>query len=376
MNQHQWDPITVAAAGCHRDSSCWIDSHDATAPLPRKKVRSAHRPRPYATQSPGSSARAGRCPSQPSVSRRRQAVSTSVSTRRSAASTTPNPAESSTADRTALPLPPPATRAPLGDEQRDRLAVCDRQHAPVPRRTERLQRALELEPGRPDHRPQPDVEHTPRRLTRQQYPLAGKRSDRNCAPVCVFVRRRKRRQKRLVPQRIEANAMAAHRRWGLLHDRRSELARRIRRRSSGVTSSSMRTRSSGCRPCSSPAIRVASERLNGPCPMPRTSASGCAERRASAMARSISASALLERSSKMDPAGSTRPAASFGRTAPAQAHAPSHESHATAATATYATAPPPARNATPPPPPRNSEADASQPKHPRNQIVTLTRPWM
>jgi hypothetical protein len=90
-----------------------------------------------------------------------------------------------------------------------------------------------------------------------------------------------------------------------------------------------------------------------------------AARRGSAIAPSISPSALRERSSRTDPAGvsSTRPVVRAKSTS--QAHAPGHESHARAATATYGDALPPARNATPPLRRRNSGAAATPPKHPR-----------
>ena len=71
------------------------------------------------------------------------------------------------------------------------------------------------------------------------------------------------------------------------------------------------------------------------------------------------------------PPASARPGASFGRTAHAPARAPSRGSHATAVTATYATAPPPGRNAAPPPQPRNNAADATQPKSPPAPILNL-----
>ena len=75
----------------------------------------------------------------------------------------------------------------------------------------RLQRPLELEPGRSDHRAQPRIELPTGRLTRQQHALGGKGTDRNRVRAGVPVRRRQRRQQRLVSQRVDAHTMAPRR---------------------------------------------------------------------------------------------------------------------------------------------------------------------
>ncbi len=84
VDQHQRDPVASRCDSLPRGLLLFVDARTLRRARP-EKVRSAHRPRPEATQSLGSSVRAGRCVSHPSASRTRRAVSRRSSRRRSAA---------------------------------------------------------------------------------------------------------------------------------------------------------------------------------------------------------------------------------------------------------------------------------------------------
>ena len=114
---------------------------------------------------------------------------------------------------------------PVAGDDRDRRALGDGEHPPVPRRAERLQRVVQLVPGDPQPRSQPDRERGADRRAREQHALGGERAERHGGGAREPVRRRDRGEQRLVAQGDHADAGRPCGGRRLEHDRRGQLVR-------------------------------------------------------------------------------------------------------------------------------------------------------
>ena len=159
--------------------------------------------------------------SQPSASRSRTAVDTTTSA--SAVARSNGTVSGGSNGSAATPAIGGSAQSPVID--RDRRALGDGEHPPVPRRAERLQRVVQLVPGDPQPRSQPDRERGADRRAREQHALGGERAERHGGGAREPVRRRDRGEQRLVAQGDHADAGRPCGGRRLEHDRRGQLAR-------------------------------------------------------------------------------------------------------------------------------------------------------
>ncbi len=337
----------------------------------KEKVRSAHRPRPAATQSPGSSVRAGRCVSHPSASR--ETPGGLNQDLRALGWRQPRREIDREAQRGIERHGHDAGNRflhPLADEDGDDVAVRDRQHAPIPRRAKSLPSPFQLRACSSDHRPQPRVERSPHRLAWQQHAFLGEGTNGNRVRARVAVRRRERGQERLVPQRVDANAVSTRGRRRLHHSRRHKLTGRDPPQQLGrhvLVEPNLYLRTLRRHFLGDPRHQRAVER-----PVADSQNAAIRLRR---VTRVVDGSVdLSERPPRMLEESRSRrrqldAPRGAGRTARARARAPARGSRARAATATCADARPRVRNATPRQPRRNTAAAAAQSEHPLPRIL-------